>query len=388
VLVTGSATPSIESFYLASRQGNYFHIPERVQARPMPEVRLVNMAEEFQRAGKNVVLSQPLCEELASCMDRGEQAIVLLNRRGFARTVICRSCGYIYLCPDCSISMTYHRETGRLVCHYCAREVTSPSVCGECGGVYIHYAGAGTEQLESLLRDLLPKARVSRLDRDTTRRRGVLRSTLLAFSRREIDVLVGTQMLAKGHDFPAVTLVGVVSADAGLNFPDFRAAERTFQLLTQVAGRAGRGTSPGRVILQSWHPEHHALQFARRQDYAGFYEREIEFRKLMGYPPFQNLTQILVSDEDEQKARRVSEAIADALKQRVGREPGERKPRILGPAAAPIEKLRGQYRIQILLKSNPNVPVSPILEDCFAVLEKQRVTAGRIHIDVDPLSLL
>ena len=388
VLVTGSATPSIESFYFAARDGNYFNIPERVHARPMPEVRVVNMAEEFKRAGRNVVLSQPLCEELTACMERREQAIVLLNRRGFARTVICRSCGHICVCPDCSVSMTYHRETSRLVCHYCGRETASPSVCEECGGVYIHYAGAGTEQLESILRELLPTARVARLDRDTTRRRGVLRSTLLAFSKREIDVLVGTQMLAKGHDFPAVTLVGVVSADGGLNFPDFRAAERTFQLLTQVAGRAGRGTSPGRVVLQSWHPEHHALQFARRQDYAGFYAQEIEFRKLMGYPPFQNLTQILISDGDESKAMRAAEAIAAVLKQRAAREPGERKPRVLGPAAAPIEKLRGQHRIQILLKSSPDIHVSPILEDAFAALEKLRVSANRVHVDVDPLSLL
>jgi primosomal protein N' (replication factor Y) len=261
-------------------------------------------------------------------------------------------------------------------------------VCEECGGVYIHYAGAGTEQLESLLRELLPAARVARLDRDTTRRRGVLRSTLLAFSKREIDVLVGTQMLAKGHDFPAVTLVGVVSADAGLNFPDFRSAERTFQLLTQVAGRAGRGTSPGRVILQSWYPDHYALRFARCQDYAGFYEQEIEFRKLMGYPPFQNLTQILVSDADEKRAASAAGAIAAALKLRALREPGERMPRVLGPAAAPIEKLRGQHRIQILLKSSPDISAAPILEDCFEMLEKLRVSADRIHIDVDPLSLL
>ena len=387
VLITGSATPSIESFHLA-RRGNYYHIPERVQARPMPEVRVVNMAEEFQRAGRNVVLSNPLCEELTACMERGEQAIVLLNRRGFARTVLCRGCGHICICPDCSVSMTYHRETSRLVCHYCGREAASPSVCEECGGVYIHYAGAGTEQLESLLQELLPTARVARLDRDTTRRRGALRSTLLAFSKREVDVLVGTQMLAKGHDFPAVTLVGVVSADAGLNFPDFRSAERTFQLLTQVAGRAGRGTSPGRVILQSWYPDHYALQFSCAQDYAGFYEREIEFRKLMGYPPFQNLTQVLVSDADEGTAARAAGAIAAALKQRASSEPGERKPRVLGPAAAPIEKLRGLHRIQILLKTDPGIRVAPILEDCFAVLEKQRVVAGRIHIDIDPLSLL
>ena len=388
VLISGSATPSIESFHMGRRLESYFHIPERVQSRPMPEIRVVNMADEFVRAGKNVILSQPLCDELVACMDRGQQAIVLLNRRGFARTVICRSCGYICRCSDCSISMTYHRGAGRLICHYCGKETESPSVCRECGGVFIHYAGAGTEQLESLLCELLPTARVARLDRDTTKRRGTLRGTLLSFSKREIDILVGTQMLAKGHDFPAVTLVGVVSADAGLSLPDFRAAERTFQLLTQVAGRAGRGTSPGRVVLQCWRPEHYALQFACTQDYTGFYEQEIEYRKLMGYPPFKDLTQILVSDAEEEKATRTADAIATVLKQRAAREPTEKKPRVLGPAAAPIEKLRGMYRIQIIIKSDPGVSVAPILEDCFETIEKMRITAVRIHVDVDPLSLL
>ncbi|MDR1728267.1 MAG: primosomal protein N' [Acidobacteriota bacterium] len=390
VLVTGSATPAVESYFQASRDGSCFHIPERVEARPMPEVRVVSMVEEFQRSGKNAVLSQPLQDELRSCMERGEQAIVLLNRRGFARTILCRSCGHVYLCPDCSISMTYHREAGRLVCHYCGKEAPSPSRCGECGGAYIHYAGAGTEQLEALLRELLPQARVARLDRDTTQRRGVLRSTLLAFSKREIDLLVGTQMLAKGHDFPAVTLVGVVSADAGLNFPDFRAAEKTFQLLTQVAGRAGRGASPGRVILQSWHPEHYALRFACSQDYAGFFRKEIEFRKLMGYPPYQNLTQILVSDPDESKALRGAGEIADALKQCFARMPERGRLRLLGPAAAPMEKLRGQYRVQILLKGVPGASPGALLEECFAALEKRRgsTRVHRVHIDVDPLSLL
>lgn len=390
VLVMGSATPSLESYHSAiqGKEATYFHIPERVQARPMPEIKIVNMTEEFQRAGKNVVVSQPLQEELAFCMERGEQAIVLLNRRGFARTILCRSCGHIYQCPDCSVSMTYHRGENRLICHYCGKETASPSACGECGGGYIHYAGAGTEQLEYLLREMLPTARIARLDRDTTKRRGVLRSTLLAFSRHEIDVLVGTQMLSKGHDFPDVTLVGVLSADAGLNFPDFRSAERTFQLLTQVAGRAGRGTSPGRVILQSYYPDHYALRFARNQDYAGFYEHEIEFRKQMGYPPFRNLTQILVSDPDQLKAEKAAGQIAAMLNQRAARNPGKGAPRVLGPAAAPIEKLRGKYRVQILLKSSPDASILPILRDCFEEIEKRRISVCGIHIDVAPLSLL
>lgn len=390
VLVMGSATPSIESYHLAAQKENvsYFHIPERVQARPMPEVKIVNMAQEFQRSGKNVVISLPLQEELTLCMERGEQAIVLLNRRGFARTLLCRSCGHVYVCPDCSISMTYHRNEDRLACHYCGREMDSPSQCDNCGGGYIHYAGAGTEQLESLLQDLLPKTRIARLDRDTTRRRGLLRTTLFAFSERKLDLLVGTQMLAKGHDFPDVTLVGVVAADAGLNFPDFRSAERTFQLLTQVAGRAGRGTSPGRVVIQSYYPDHYALQFAKKQDYAAFYEHEIEFRKMMGYPPFRNLIQILVSDEDQGKATHAADQIAAALKQSISKIEGEGKPRILGPAAAPLEKLRGQYRMQILLKIRPGRQSASILHDCFDALARHKITASRVHVDVDPLSLL
>jgi primosomal protein N' (replication factor Y) len=321
-------------------------------------------------------------------MERGEQAIVLLNRRGFARTLLCRSCGHVYVCPDCSISMTYHRNEDRLACHYCGREMASPSQCDNCGGGYIHYAGAGTEQLESLLQELLPKARIARLDRDTTRRRGLLRSTLLDFSERKLDLLVGTQMLAKGHDFPDVTLVGVVAADGGLNFPDFRSAERTFQLLTQVAGRAGRGTSPGRVIIQSYYPDNYALQFAKKQDYAGFYEHEIEFRKAMGYPPFRKLIQILVSDADLGKATRTADQIASALKQRIAQLEGEGKPRILGPAAAPLEKLRGQHRMQILMKSSPGMPAVSILQDCFAALAQHKIGTSRVHVDVDPLSLL
>lgn len=390
VLVMGSATPSMESFHLAAQKHDavYFLIPERVQSRPMPEVTIVNMAQEFQRAGKNVVLALPLQQELAACMERGEQAMVLLNRRGFARTLLCRSCGHVYVCPDCSISMTYHRNTDRLECHYCGREMDSPSACDNCGGGYIHYAGAGTEQLESLLRELFPQARIARLDRDTTRRRGVLRSTLFDFKERRLDMLVGTQMLAKGHDFPDVTLVGVIAADAGLNFPDFRSAERTFQLLIQVAGRAGRGTLPGRVIIQSYYPDHYALQFARKQDYAGFYEHEIEFRKLMGYPPFRDLVQILVSDPDHGKATRTAEQIAAALKQRIARMEGDRRPHVLGPAAAPLEKLRGSYRMQILLKSRPGTDAVGALQDCLDTLAAHRIGSARIHVDVDPLSLL
>ncbi|HSW39403.1 MAG TPA: primosomal protein N', partial [Acidobacteriota bacterium] len=390
ILVMGSATPSIETFHQAAICGDagYFNIPERVNARPMPVISVVDMREEFQRRGKNVIISQQLEQELASCMERREQAIVLLNRRGYARALLCRSCGHIYLCSDCSISMTYHRQEGRLACHYCGREREVPEECAECGGSYIHYAGAGTEQLEALLRALMPGARIARLDRDTTRRRGVLRTTLLDFSKRKLDILVGTQMLAKGHDFPDVTLVGVIAADTGLAFPDFRAAERTFQLMTQVAGRAGRGTAAGRVVIQSYCPENYALRCATKQDYRSFYEHEINFRRLMGYPPFQNLVQILVSDPDFDAARRTAEKTALAVRQGIEHLDAGARPRVLGPAVAPLEKIRGKYRIQLLLKNRPGTDLSPVLHESLKELFRHGRLSARIHIDVDPLSLL
>ncbi len=388
VLLLGSATPSIESFHWARRSGRCFSLPERIEAKPLPLVHIVDMTREFQRVGKRTVISAAMEEELQSCMDRQEQAIVLLNRRGYSRSLLCRSCGHVFTCPDCSISMTYHQLEDRLACHYCGQDRSTPDVCSECGGAYIHYSGVGTEQLEALLKALLPKARIARLDRDSTRRRGVLRSTLFAFADRKLDLLVGTQMLAKGHDFPNVTLVGVVSGDSGLAFPDFRSAERTFQLLTQVAGRAGRGASPGRVVLQSYYPDNYALQFAQQQDYQGFYEREIDFRRLMGYPPYRGLVQILIADPDHSKASATAEKIAATLRRLAARTEGPMRPHVLGPAAAPIEKLRGNFRMQVLVKLHPDLQGAAILQDCFEELDRQKLSAARVHVDVDPLSLL
>ena len=388
VLLMGSATPSVETYYSAVRDRNCFCLPERVEAKPLPTVAVVDMSREFQRQGKSAALSSALLEELRVCMKRKEQAIVLLNRRGFARTLLCRSCGHVFACPDCSVSMTYHQIEDRLVCHYCGRETGAPSACAACGGPYIHYAGVGTEQLESLLRAALPGARIARLDRDSTRRRGVLRSTLFSFAEHKLDLLVGTQMLAKGHDFPDVTLVGVVAADAGLAFPDFRSAERTFQLLTQVAGRAGRGTTPGRVIIQSYHPENYALQFAQEQNYRGFYDREIEFRRLMSYPPFRSLIQILISDPDRDKAARTADQIAAVLRQYASKIDGRLRPHVLGPASAPLEKLRGSFRIQVLVKLQPGSAGASMLQECFEELGKRKSSSAKVHVDVDPLSLL
>ncbi|MBN2321615.1 MAG: primosomal protein N' [Acidobacteria bacterium] len=390
VLIMGSATPSIETFHESSQSGSaaFFNLPERIESRPMPKVRVVDMGQEFRKHGKYTIISEALEEELKRCMARGEQGIVLLNRRGYSRTLLCRSCGHVFVCSDCSVSMTYHQETNSIVCHYCGLEKPAPSACSNCGGPYIHYAGVGTEQLESILRTLLPDARIARLDRDTARRRGAIRKTLFSFAERKLDLLVGTQMLAKGHDFPDVTLVGVVSADSGLSFPDFRSAERTFQLLIQVAGRAGRGAAPGRVVLQSFYPDHYALKYSQGQDYEGFYQKEIDYRRLMGYPPFRNLVQILVADKDSARASRTADRIADVLKRQVRTKASGPRPVILGPASAPIEKLRGNYRMQILVKSPPGFDATTLLQDCFAHLSRHKISTANVHVDVDPLSLL
>jgi primosomal protein N' (replication factor Y) len=346
------------------------------------------MALEFQRYGKNSVVSTTLRQELKERLRLGEQSIVMLNRRGYSTMLLCRSCGHTTSCPDCSISLTYHQEQRRLICHYCGIEQQPPSACASCGGEYMYYAGVGSEQLEEVLRTMFPTARIARFDRDSTRRRGALRKILLEFAERNLDILVGTQMLAKGHDFPNVTLVGVIGSDAGLAFPDFRSAERTFQLLTQVAGRAGRGETPGQVVIQSFYPNHYVLRFAKNQDYTGFFEREIEYRKLLGYPPFARMVQILVSNASQIEASKVSRKIAAAIKSQGQRHELATQLRILGPAVAPLEKLRGKYRYQVLLKSPPETDLTPVLRDAFAELGTHRVPLQNVQVDIDPLSLL
>jgi primosomal protein N' (replication factor Y) (superfamily II helicase) len=390
VLLLGSATPSLETYHAAMSGDTmiYLNLPERIESRPLPEVTIVDMSREFHQRGKKTVVSEALRIELEACLDRGEQSIILLNRRGYSRSLICRSCGHVFSCSQCSVSMTYHQDEGCLTCHYCGEQKAAPSSCDNCGGEFIYYTGVGTEQLDEILRSMFPKARVARVDRDTTRRHGAMRRILLEFSEGKLDLLVGTQMVAKGHDFPNVTLVGVIGADAGLAFPDFRSAERTFQLLTQVAGRAGRGTTPGRVIVQSYQPDHYALQYARQQNYAGFYRHEIEFRRLLGYPPFRNLIQILVSDSDQAKAFRVGERVASALKLSHEKMKGTLRFHILGPAAAPLEKLRGKYRVQVLLKFERTEDASRALQESFAYMAAHKVPLKDVRVDVDPLSLL
>src|SRR5919197_939495 len=285
-VVLGSATPALESFYNA-QSGKYalLELPDRVEQRPLPEVELVDMRAELQQTGGEQVFSRRLVEEIRDRLERGEQAMILLNRRGYSPVVLCRACGETVQCRNCAIAMTHHRRAQRLVCHYCGYQEPVPKVCPKCASEYIYFLGTGSEKLEDLLHGAFPSARIGRLDRDTVRGRGDFERVLSALHAGELDMLVGTQMIAKGHDIHGVTLVGVVGADFALGFPDFRAAERTFQLLTQVAGRAGRGTTPGKVILQTYFPEHYAIQFAERHDYRGFYDKELHYRRWKYSPP-------------------------------------------------------------------------------------------------------
>ena len=385
VVVLGSATPSLESFHNARTDKYvYIRLESRFGNRPLAEVQTVDMREVFKRHGKQQTISDEMKAALAETLERGEQAIVLLNRRGFSSFLLCRSCGEAVHCPNCDVTLTYHRHNSSLLCHYCNYVRPVPRTCDACGGQYIYYVGEGTEQLESRLRELFPDRKIARVDRDSTRRRGTLEHLLMQFAAGEIDLLVGTQMLAKGHDFPNVTLVGVISVDLGLSLPDFRSAERTFQLLTQVAGRAGRGELPGRVIIQTYHPEHYALVNARAQDYDGFYRHEIEFRRTMHYPPFSALINVLVRDKDYERAMKTAAQLGTELRE-AGRDSAVR---VLGPAPAPLARLKGEHRFQILIKArrrkSAREALDRAMERCIALGHNPR----SISIEVDPVSLM
>jgi primosomal protein N' (replication factor Y) len=379
--VLGSATPSLESYHNA-RSGRYelVTLTRRVLDRPMAAVRIVDMRAEYAAEGPDVILSAPLRDALAARLDKQEQAIVLLNRRGYATTVFCRQCGDTLECPNCSVSLTVHRAAGRARCHYCNFSAGLPKVCGRCAGPYLEQLGFGTERVEAEVRALFPGARVGRVDRDTVRRRGAIAGLLARFAAREIDVLVGTQMIAKGHDFPSVTLVGVISADVGLGLADFRAAERTFQLLTQVAGRAGRGQIAGEAVVQTLYPRHYSIRHACRQDYPAFFEEELTFRRAMRYPPAVALINVVVKARTRQGAMDEAGTIAEAL-----RTPGLGPWTVLGPAPAPLVRLRGEHRAQIFIKGTQRTAMRKAL---LAVLEDRPDLKRRTIVDVDPMSVL
>ena len=385
VVVLGSATPSLESFHNAvSGKYTYARLDTRFGNRALADVETIDMREVFKRHGKQQTFSDELKAAIAEAFERGEQVMILLNRRGYSSFAMCRSCGESIHCPNCDVTLTYHRYNQSLQCHYCNYIRPAPRVCPACDGQYIHYVGEGTEQLEAKLRELFPEKTIARVDRDTTRRRGSLEHLLMEFAGGTIDLIVGTQMIAKGHDFPNVTLVGVISVDAGLCLPDFRAAERTFQLLTQVAGRAGRGDLRGRVIIQTYHPEHYSLVCARAQDYDEFYRREISFRRSMHYPPFTALINICVHDKEFDRTSNTAADLARELREAAR----DSTLRVLGPAPAPISRIKGEHRFQILIKARSRKRAREALD-----LAMQRALAAgynprSISIEVDPVSLM
>ncbi|HEX5431372.1 MAG TPA: primosomal protein N', partial [Bryobacteraceae bacterium] len=383
VIVLGSATPSLETRHNAER-GKYvrLELPQRVENRPLPCVELIDMRQEFLQTRKQNTFSRALLDAVAQRIESGEQVMLLLNRRGFANFAACRACGQRFECANCSVALTYHRRDRRMLCHYCNYSARVPDRCPKCDSEYVQFLGTGSERVEEELHSAFPRARIARLDRDTVRGKRDYETILAGFRDGSFDILVGTQMIAKGHDIPNVTLVGIVNADIGLGLPDFRAAERTFQLLTQAAGRAGRGEAPGIVLLQTISPDHYAVRCAAAQNYEMFYTREIEFRRLMRYPPFGALANIVVRSASEEEARARSEALGRLL------NPAPEGIQVLGPAPAAVARLKTEYRYQMLLKSSTRKRLGEILADLrgFAAAEHWNPTA--LLLDVDPMTLL
>ncbi len=386
LVVLGSATPSLESYeHVRAKRYTLAALPHRVLDRPLASVRIVDMREVYAAEGPDVVVSPALRDALAARVAAGEQAIVLLNRRGFSTAIFCRQCGGTFECPNCSVSLTVHgsREGKRRArCHYCNYSMAVTARCPVCAAPYLEQIGIGTERVEEEVRRLLPSARVARVDRDIMTKRGALPALLESFAAGELDVLVGTQIIAKGHDFPRVTLVGVISADVGLGVADFRAAERTFQLLTQVVGRAGRGDRPGEAIVQTLYPGHYSIELASRQDYAAFFAREQQYRAAMHYPPVVSLVNVVVRGRTMAGALGEASALAEHVRKAAGTSSGIH---VLGPAPAPLARIRGEHRAQFFLKGTARPRMRELLRDALA---KNPALRRRVRIDVDPVSML
>jgi primosomal protein N' (replication factor Y) len=395
-VVLGSATPSLESWRNAET-GKYalIEMGERVNRRPLPAVELVDMRREFQETGQEQLFSRLLVEETHATLDRGEQAIILLNRRGYSFVVLCRACGEKLQCENCAIALTYHRPVAadgkpephpsgqRLKCHYCGYIRAVPKRCPACESEHLFYLGAGSQQGEERLQELFPNARLGRMDRDTVRGRHDMERLLAQLHSGAINLLVGTQMIAKGHDIHGVTLVGVVGADYALGLPDFRAAERVFQLLTQVSGRAGRGELPGRVLVQTYHPEHYAIQCAAQHDFHGFLRREMQYRKWMHYPPYAVLANVMVHSP------RLEEAAAWVTKlgKWLAAHPSDGV-RVLGPATAPIARIKRMHRFHLLLKAEKRQGLARVLRGLTAEAEALEIPRRSLVIDVDAINLM
>jgi len=381
-VLLGSATPSVRTYYNTKERGfGCIELTKRVEERPMPAVEIIDMKNERGAGGLVPILSRPLKDAIGQTLAEGKQILLFLNRRGFNTFLCCADCGHVLTCANCSIALTHHAGEGALRCHYCDYRVKSPPVCPACGGSNVRNYGAGTERLEDEITALFPQARVQRMDSDSTSQRGSHGKILRSFDRGETDILIGTQMITKGHDYPNVTLVGVVSADSSLNIPDFRASERTFQVLTQVAGRSGRGDMPGRVIVQTFNPGNYAIALACHYDYGGFYEAEITNRGQLGYPPFSRMVNLRISspsgEKAEQCARRLGE-IARGESARYGVD-------VMGPAESPLAKIKGRYRWHLLLKGRQSGAVRSFAR---ALLETTRRSDPDIRVDVDPVNFM
>ncbi|MGA3323046.1 MAG: primosomal protein N' [Terriglobia bacterium] len=382
----GSATPSLESYWNA-REGKYrlAVLPERVEGRKLAEVEIVDMRQEFRETHTQVPVSRRLHQEIETQLVNRQQTMILLNRRGYSWFLLCRSCGQTERCVNCSISLTYHRREHRLICHYCGYSAPVPARCPNCQSEHLHYVGEGTEKVEKKFAELFPGARVARLDRDVARRQGQFQRILEEFRRGKIDLLVGTQLIAKGHDFPGVTLVGVVSADIGLGLPDFRSAERTFQLLTQAAGRAGRGEIPGRVLVQTFFPDHYAIRMAAEQNYEAFFHKEMCFRRMMHYPPVTALANVIAHGAKLEQAAQVAKHVGNFL---IPLEKQTEGLKILGPTPAPLAKLQGRFRIQFLMKCTSRARLSTILRRLADYLDQQGIPQRSLMIDMDPMNIM
>ncbi len=384
LLLLGSATPSLESYYEAGpgRKTGLLEMNSRVTPMELPPVTVIDMREEM-RQGHRHIFSRPLLAGLEGVLERGEQALLFLNRRGFAGFILCRECGHVLRCPHCAVSLTLHLDRSRMVCHYCSHEEPIPKICPECKGDKIRHFSAGTQRVESEVRKIYPGAALVRMDSDTTAQRGAHRRLYRCFREGKADILIGTQMIAKGFDFPGVTLVGVVTADTILNLPDFRAAERTFQLLTQVSGRAGRGSGEGKVIIQTYHPHHYSIQTAARHDYRSFYSAELEVRRALLYPPFTDLVRFLLSGQDEAAVWEAAAYLNSQLAGRRGRA------EILGPAQAPLYRLKTAYRVHVMLKGERLASEAHILQKIAREFRRQRPPRPvRLTVDFNPQMVL
>ena len=382
-VILGSATPTIESYYRAiSGEMKLVELNHRVDNKPMPKMMLVDMREEL-RSGNKSLFSRRLYASMKEKLEKGEQIILFLNRRGFSTFVSCRSCGYVFHCEDCDISMTYHKN-GFLVCHYCGKTKKQPNLCPKCGSKYVKFFGAGTERVEEEVRRYFKNARILRMDVDTTRAKDSHEKIYNAFKAREADILIGTQMVSKGLDFPNVTLVGILAADMSLNLPDYRAAERSFQIITQVAGRAGRGDKEGEVIVQTYTPEHYSLQYAKKYDYENFYEKEFTIRAMMGYPPFGRILLINGSGKNEDELRKQMIYLGEKVKEKAEEFGGLE---VLGPTPCIIYRIKENYRWQIIIKGEFSSKFSKSIKDILYDKANNVYNDIRVSMDINPNSL-